>query len=510
MTSNRSSIIQAANALLQDIRAYRVALFDTAEENRRQEAQLRCLETRKDHAETILRDSVEMRRALLYLPLSSSYNPTLPSVLEICINLFPGPSCVTKPRTSESASPGCYMLSIFEKDETALDVTQCLIRHFVHESIPNVSDKSLLTSITFWTGLLTADGFNGAKPLSLEAIYNRLRHFDKWTVKNPNAKVVDSSAWLNTEIFERHKILLEISAAFPDYLKNRLATHYKYAYLDNIALDPGGTPLATLRQKCKEWNKGTYDTNPPVTSGINLNSKEDNVLLGTVLQIDNALSPAFVKRYLNATDTSKYTPDDKQPKHPRGYRFVSNGHMQDSDLPVWLMFGDAATSSLFFSQYANQAELDLLRIVNFIHNLYCDFLNKELETQTNSAQIRKKWGLPELQEGYYDSLMTMVSNPVHSNYGLHDDGKIGLCTQDNEEDTSNDPDMYSKFNLVVPTVCIQNHQKRTTRIEFLDKRYPANAKPVDSVKCGVVTIHVQLIGVQKTCWHIVSTTIIKP
>jgi hypothetical protein len=135
--------------------------------------------------------------------------------------------------------------------------------------------------------------------------------------------------------------------------------------------------------------------------------------------------------------------------------------------------------------------------VNFIHSSYLNFLNDKLDEATGSTKL----GLPEHPGGHYDSLMTMISDPTSSLYGLHDDGKPGLCEA--EENPGSNLNIYSKFNLVVPTVCIQNHSKKTTRIQFFDKSSDSS-KHIGEILCDVVTIHVQLIGVQHTCLHSVS------
>jgi hypothetical protein len=464
---------------------------------KRKEDWLRHLQQKKESAERALSQSVELRRALLYLPATSGIDPSLASVLQVWLNLFPGSSHVA-PSIDNVTNLGNYMLSIFADGEPLLDETQCLIRHFVYESIPNVSDKSFLYSPIFWKAVLTLDGFTGVKPLSLCVIYQRLRKFDKWVINNPNAKEVDGSIWLDTDDDERHKLLLEISAEFPDYLKAQLAGEYRGAYLDDIALDPGRTPRAKFHQKCQLRNKACYPHGPPVTTGHNLKGA-GGALLGTVLQIDNALSPAFVSRYISGMDNAKYTPDGRSPKHDRAYRFASRGHKLVDDLPAWIMFGEALNASLLLSQHTNPVEAELLDVVNFIHYSYVDFLNGKIEDATGGT----KWGLPELPGGHYDSLMTMISDPTTSNYGLHDDGKPGLCEGESDEHPGSHPNSYSKFNLVVPTVCIQNHSKKTTSIKFFDKS--AEFGPcIGEILCGVVTIHVQLVGVQHTCQHEVS------
>jgi hypothetical protein len=232
------------------------------------------------------------------------------------------------------------------------------------------------------------------------------------------------------------------------------------------------------------------------------------VLLGTVMKIDNALSPSFTKKYLDAMDGTKYTPDAKYQHHNRGYRFATREHLKDGINPNWILFGEDSGYSVLLSQQVNGGETDLLRVVNLIYQWYSDFVNERFEKEMG-ANITKKWGLPKSADGYYDSFMTMVSNPVNSNYAMHDDGKPGLCVKDQtDDDGAVIPNKYSKFNLVVPTVCIQNHPKEAAEINFYDKRYGDSDKELAKVICGTVTIHVQLIGVQQNCTHEVSPPVL--
>ena len=114
-----------------------------------------------------------------------------------------------------------------------------------------------------------------------------------------------------------------------------------------------------------------------------------------------------------------------------------------------------------------------------------------------------KWGLQQRPTGgHFDSLMTMISNPSNSNYGLHDDGKPGLFVEDTSIEGEDVPNMDSKFNMVVPTLAIQNHTKETTEVHFYDKKKPETS--IAKVTCSIVTIHLQLIGVQHNCYHAVS------
>ena len=104
--------------------------------------------------------------------------------------------------------------------------------------------------------------------------------------------------------------------------------------------------------------------------------------------------------------------------------------------------------------------------------------------------------------------MTMVSNPVSTNYGLNDDGKTGLCTPDEFVEGRAVPNKYSKFNMVVPTVAIQNHTKESTKVLFFEKNDTNTKNPIAQLTCGIVTIHIQLIGVQHNCNHKVSFPLI--
>jgi hypothetical protein len=342
MASIQTPTILLAIPYIESIRAHHAAVLNSE----RQEARLRLLQNNSEAAKQALNQSAQLRRALLYLPANSDIDPSLASVLQVWLTLFPGSSYVA-PSTHETTNLGSYMLSIFADQE--LDETQRLIRHFVYQSIPHVSDKSFLNSPIFWKAVLTLDGFTGVKPLSLCVIYKRLQQFDKWIVDHPDASDVDGSIWLDTDHDERQKLLLELSAEFPNYLKTQLAVDYKGAYLDDIALDPGRTPLPKLRQKSLSKNKACYSSNPPVVTGHNLEGAS-GALLGTVLQIDNALSPQFVRSYLSGMDDAKYTPDLRLLKHDRAYRFSSKGHKIVDDTPVWLMFGEEANGSLLLSQ----------------------------------------------------------------------------------------------------------------------------------------------------------------
>jgi hypothetical protein len=390
-------------------------------------------------------------------------------------------------------------------DQELLNDTQKSIVEFARTSIPHTYKGRFLTKETFWKAVLMEDGFRGTLPLLMEMVYYRLRKFEAYKLVNTNVSETDGSIWLDSTVDERQRELLRISALFPKYLEKKLASTYRYAYLDDIVISQSGTLPEEISRNCSR-NKDNYVVSPPKVKWTDLIGR-DNTLLGTVMQIDNALSPSFVKKFIDAMDKSSYTQDGKYRIHDRGYRFTSIGHgEEDGNLPCWLLFGDDITSNLLLSQHINKFEGLLLRIVNYIYHLYSEFVNDSFQRNLGT-KAASKWGLPTDEDGFYDSIMTMVANPVNSTYGMHDDGKPGLCTPnkmaDDDDVDSSKPNIYSKFNLVVPTLCIQNHTKKTTRIEFFDKRYLTD-EPVGIIQCDVVTLHCQFIGVNQFCSHVVS------
>lgn len=453
---------------MDDIRAHKIALRNAAQEAGRVDNHLRHLDQKRKAAEEALRRSDVLRRSLLYLPSTSSYTPSFEATIEVWTQLFPG-------NESEglSCTPdlGMFLTHTFTVNEELLNDTQKSIVEFARTSIPHTYKGRFLTRETFWKSVLTKDGFQGTLPLSMETVYYRLRKFEAYKLEHTHVSETDGSIWLDSTADERQRELLQISALFPKYLEAKLASTYRYAYLDDIVMSSTGRSLEEISLNCSR-NKDNYVISPPKVKGKDLIGK-DNTLLGTVMQIDNALSPSFVKKFIDAMDKSPYTQDGKYNKHDRGYRFSSIGHgEEDGTLPCWLLFGDDVTSNLLLSQHVNKFEGLLLRIVNYIYHLYSEFVNNRLQRNLGKKAVMK-WGLPTNLDGYYDSIMTMVANPVNSTYGMHDDGKPGLCTPnkmaDGDDVDYTHPNLYSKFNLVVPTLCIQNHSKKTTQIEFLTR-----------------------------------------
>ena len=457
-------------------------------------------------AQRQLQESPEMRLALMFLPQGHPYIPPYDAVYAIWFRLFPG--YVGSTPSLPPTPLGPWLLQIFDTDITSstLDETSRSIIEFVYQDFPTLSHRRYLKAPTFWMRILTTEAFHGTNPLSLEVLYERLRRFDRLLNSDTSTRFIEDhgSIWLDSDHRERQRILLDISSKFPSYLQDELANNYPFAFLDDIALHPAVSSTKSFRRGCENRNSTNHQHHPPTITSVDLKSSDDR-LLGTVMKIDNCLSPAFVKQYIESMDQSTYTQDFRYRKHDRGYRFATTHNNHNGDLPSWLMFGEDSSCSLLLSQQTNNAETSFLRVVNYIQHLYTEFMNERMD-RIMGPSATMKWGLNDASTGYYDSLMTMVSNPANSNYGLHDDGKIGLCLPDTTTPDGDDiPNKYSKFNMVVPTLAIQNHTKESTDVLFFDRTAPETI--IGRLTCNVVTIHLQLIGVQHNCLHKVSSDI---
>lgn len=491
----RAKRISRALQVVGDIRAY----LHMREDMNMKSVRMEELKKKRDAALEALEQSADLRKALFYLPTASSHTPTVDSVVAIWTVHFPGLNNRT-PQTGETMACGRWLQSIFQASEDQLDATQLSVREFVLTTIPHTAARRFLSSAGFWKNLLTQEMYEGTLPISLDVVYDRLKLFDQALKRNPSFRpsTSDAGLWLDNDHRTRQQLLLRISSRFPLVFATDLQRKSEYAYLDDIALDMGFSNPGAFKKECKKKNQSFFQQQPMVIKAIDLRDTGTDELLGTVMQIDNALSPGFCDRFLVGMDRARYTQDGNYTKHDRGYRFASMEHKEDGVLPSWLMFGDGSTSTLLLSQHTNSVEVALLQVVNYVYRCYSKFVNDEVDLKIGS-RTRDLWGLHD-HGGFFDSLMTMVANPANSTYGEHDDGKPGLCVQDKIVDGLTVPNKDSKFNMVVPTVAIQNHEKRSTTVEFYDK----GKKVVGVVSCGVMTIHIQLIGVQHNCTHAVS------
>ena len=493
---------KAGMKLLKEIDRYNEQLRAIAQNRLQYEEKVQELHSRMIAARQEIEGSDDIRKAILLLPSSSTHIPSYESISEIMLSRFPSFASPARPAGPDPL--GEWLLNIFERSEGQhyLNETEQSVYHFVTSAYGEMASLRYLKKPRFWKRVLMPGGYDGTKPVSLEAVYKRLHKFAIYlsTHKKDRLKEDHGSVWLDYDHNTRHDILLEISSEFPLYLAEHLHELCPNAYLDDIVLDPSVHETKRFKNKFENKNSSAQKECKPRIGSVDLRDRKKR-LLGTVLTLDNYLSPDYIAEYIRYMDQSKFTSDGHRPTHPRGYRFASQEHATDGELPCWLLFGDNSSSSIILSQHTNPAEGSMLRIVNYIHFLYARFVNDKME-EVMGQVATEKWGLMDEPGGHFDSLMVMVSDPSKSNYGRHDDGKAGLCVPDEMVDGVAMPNKYSKFNLVVPTVTFQNHTRQTTEIKFYDKT--DEKFETGRVTCSVSTIHIQLLGVQHYCDHMVS------
>jgi hypothetical protein len=109
-----------------------------------------------------------------------------------------------------------------------------------------------------------------------------------------------------------------------------------------------------------------------------VNKDKNNKLLGTVMAIHNPVSPEFMKEYVQGMDFANFMAGDgKHTNSGKALRFASQYH-NHAGLPNFLQFGEGSGLRLLLSQSSNMVEASLLRIINFIYQLYADFMNAVL------------------------------------------------------------------------------------------------------------------------------------
>jgi hypothetical protein len=279
------------------------------------------------------------------------------------------------------------------------------------------------------------------------------------------------------------ELYLVSCSKFPGHLSTLLQK--EDVYLDELAgADvPYFDPLVAARFQAM------YDQSPSHhVEGINLMRGPDGTKLGgTVLALHQYLSPRFLAYYTMDQNSCSYMEDIRSShKKDRKVRIASMHH--DNSKPIWLQFGATSDVFLYLSQTASVGEQLWLKVVNYLTQLLSAFVNSELKGGVFGKRVprNKLVSLPVFTE-----LVLNASVPKDGNFGPHDDDKPGLSH-------AADP-RYSRSNLVVPTLCIQNYAQATTSISWAPKDDPTHTTGVVFQECALV--HCQLLYVQEYFIH---------
>jgi hypothetical protein len=211
---------------------------------------------------------------------------------------------------------------------------------------------------------------------------------------------------------------------------------------------------------------------------------------GTVVALHQCVSPSFLSSYTVDHDSScAYMRDVRSSrKKNRKIRVAALDHVDT--LPTWLQFGDTTDVCLCLSQKASVAEEQWLSVVNFVMNLLVDFVNSAIKAK-HGGKVRK---FELLRKRDYRVAVGSASNPLEGNFGWHQDGKNGIV---DVGDTN-----YSTFQLMVPTLCLQNYSHSNTTIEWAPISEPHFIAGAITQEC--ILLHIQLLGVNEKFRHHVS------
>ena len=332
---------------------------------------------------------------------------------------------------------------------------------------------------------------------SLDELRQRIECSIRWYVaagdtrNKPSAFGLESgSAWRPSkpDVPDYNHLHLSALSKFPAYLGGLLAE--KDLYLDEAAdaKVPYFVPEVAAR-----FQAMIEDAGAPRVEGVFLRRNKDSSpedIGGTVVAIHQYLSPAFLAYFTTDQDASLYMDDIRSVnKKERKIRVSSSDHTNTK--PIWVQFGDKSDVYVYLSQKASVGETLWLKIVNYLMGLLEEFVNDFTSKgavgkgERNRGRLKVPSG-KEYTVPNYRTNVAACGDPLVSDYGLHSDSRPGL-------DHAAIP-RYSRFNLKVPTLCIQNHSEKTTSIEW----YPNDEL---SWMAGSVTqeqnlIHIQLDSVQ--------------
>ena len=281
------------------------------------------------------------------------------------------------------------------------------------------------------------------------------------------------------------KLYLKACSDFPDHLADLLGSDL---YLDELA----GVEVSHSYPEVEKRFEKLYEKAPPRrVQGVDLQLGKENVEIGgTVVALHQYLSPKFLAYYTVDHDAScSYMRDERsEHKKERKIRVASMDHVDTK--PTWLQFGDSVDVYLYLSQKASAAEEKWLFIVNYVMNLLVGMVNSRVKA-TQGGKGRR---LELLRKRDYRVAVGSASNPLEGNYGKHGDAKNGIVIHGDID--------YSTYQLMVPTLCIQNYAHANTKIQWSPVSDPSYTAGVVTQEC--ILFHIQLLNVNELFQHWVS------
>ena len=299
--------------------------------------------------------------------------------------------------------------------------------------------------------------------------------------------VESAQAWKkeSEDTTDYDKLYLKACSDFPEHLADLLGSQL---YLDELA----GVEVSHSYPEVEKRFQLLYGKAPPRTvQGVDLQLGKDNVEIGgTVVALHQYLSPKFLAYYTVDHDAScSYMRDERsEHKKERKIRVASMDHVDTK--PTWLQFGDSVDVYLYLSQKASAAEEKWLFIVNYVMNLLVEMVNSRVKATIGGKGRR----LELMRKRDYRVAVGSASNPLEGNYGKHGDAKNGIVIPGDID--------YSTYQLMVPTLCIQNYAHANTKIQWSPVSDPAYTAGVVTQEC--VLFHIQLLNVNELFQHWVS------
>ncbi len=331
----------------------------------------------------------------------------------------------------------------------------------------------------FVINLLGEDVIQGRQVLPLTEIKRRL-DFVENSLKAGNrpTTAAHGSLWVqNLTPAAIHNLILSLQTQFIQ----RLIEVKDHGYLD--ALAPCEYPQSDA----------PLDPIPSYVASHDLTSRESGRLLGTVFEWQGCLSPAFLQYLHSSVESFRYIRDPRTQKD-RLLRFASTAHTQSK--PQLFKLGQPPNATVFESDYATPVERDLLNIVNKLMDELYEFIYNGLCRSIGIANAQ----MLSPKKRRLDMVCHTLGDLRTGNYGLHDDS--------GEMITDEDVPGCGSFNLLVPTIAIQNRNSSDVAIHWYEREI--KPKSLVTVLSSVDSLHWQAFGVQRNSKHHVPVPICPP